>query len=1166
MVICKRPSISIFFVFLFSILGSHLNAQTTITGCVTDSLNSPIPFATVYLSNTTIGALANSGGNYSITIPQEGVYELITSCIGYKSNTKTIHTEGKNLIINTKLRTNRILIDEISVAARDKNRIKSYVLFLKLFLGESGNAQSCNILNLEDLRLYHDAQDNIAKGYSVKPLRIENKALGYLVTYDLTDFSYNLKTKILKFSGSQYFKPLTGTSKKIEKWERNRLTTFYGSKMHLFRALCSDSLNRESYKIYECTVNSGTDEFTIVKSLQAKDIRVSSDKNSSVFFYNKPLLISYTENHPALSTGLSGFQPKEFKSTIMFSKPLKVYKNGRFDNPYAITWGGKMADERISDMIPFDFFPYVKMKEEPVKNTFTSKIDKFISFRQKSECKDQVFVHTDRNSYAPGDTIFFQAYIRNRFTGEFESGSVSMYAMLYNAQKEIVDSSRFKIEDAASSGWMTIPINARNGNYHFAAFTSMMQNFDTAEAFHLDLSVDGIDDNPTKGEIAAMVPGSTPDDQYPDLKFLPEGGTLVAGLEQRIGFNATNRKGEPVKIDGVLMSADGKVIDTIHSGTYGPGLFVCTPERGMYVELSNGGNNEKKWPLPDPINSGMCLSVIPIDNRSFAMEVQSTNSIGDSAYLVATLNMTQFFSEEFTLIKKQRFAVETDQLPSGVAQITLFNKEMRPVAERLIYINADKHLKYSIQPNSESESPEKETELTISVTDDLGNPSEGVFSIAIVDSLSGHSAELFTPGIEYTLNYHPYLLRNLPVKVLAKGIENLKPEDRDLLMMVYGWKKFNWDFSLMKEINHKELTNYDILNMKISYASKNKQADRKLDLFSMEGPSIMHLRTDKNGEIALPLDSLSKVTRTVIMTPEDKMKVKEANLSISSNQQYFKSIKLFTPEPILLSNFNSLLTSHSETKLSLSDTTIEMQEVTVADRRKSAIKYHDNYEKLYKNSNVKSLDIKPLTESSDLTTALYKITTPEIIGNKVYLRVNTSFFGPRVPALFVLDGLPLYNEDAYELVKKILPSDIASLTVLKGSQGWALYGEQAKGGVIFVNTKAKNQISPNLQTERRSNNSMNQMLLPINLYRSNIEFYNPTKTEVDLNPQLQSSSTIFWKSDIYYDEKVPIKIRYANPKNAKQNGGVIITINGVSSGNMVGTGRASYLVHEDKAH
>ena len=342
--------------------------------------------------------------------------------------------------------------------------------------------------------------------------------------------------------------------------------------------------------------------------------------------------------------------------------------------------------------------PYMQNKVEADSESVDSPIDRFLTSKQNSTSRDQLFVQLDRNVYGLGDTIHFQAYIRDRFTNIFESNSVSMYAVLFNENKIMTDSSRFKISNSTSSGWLAIPVKAEFGKYHFVAFTSLMQNYDPADAFQLDLFVKEANRNPEKIEITynkkIYDPGDTlqavikitdangktinkqklecslttenfsviskdvltiikgessirfilPDtinyqprlristtnennkvsvlkdfnipfnDQYFELRFLPEGGTFVSGLKERIGFNATNFKGEPVQIEGLLKNSSGLILDTIKSGTYGPGYFICTAQPGLYVEIIKGGGAEKKWPLPVPDKEGITLSIQPVNN------------------------------------------------------------------------------------------------------------------------------------------------------------------------------------------------------------------------------------------------------------------------------------------------------------------------------------------------------------------------------------------------------------------------------------------------------------------------------------------------------------------------------------------------------------------------
>lgn len=1151
---------------LILIIGADLKAQSTINGFVTDSLNNPIPDASVYLSKTTFGTLTDSKGAYTLSIPQNGVYEMITSFVGFKANSQIINANGKIQTINIRLSINMILLNEVTVSSKDKNRLKNYSQFVKLFIGETDNSHNCKILNPEDLHFYRDSQDDLLKGFSIKPIRIENKALGYLIIYDLTDFTFNFKSGFLRFAGNHYFQPLSGNKREIRLWTHDRLTAYYGSRMHLLRALYSDSLLQENFKISECKLDPVTKDCLAFIPVPGSRIRVSRSGSKIALYDSNPVFIRYTDNHPELATGLLGFQSQERESTLTFSDTLNVYQNGYFDNPYSVVWGGEMANERIADMLPFDFLPYEKLTVKPDSDLTASPIEYYLHLQQISRSPDQVFVQLDRNMYKAGDTIYFQAYIRDRFTNDFESKSISLYALLFDEKQSVADSSRFKINNSTSSGWLTIPADRHSGRYHFVAFTSMMQNYDPSDAFQLDLSVSGRDNDPDKSGSLINKSNNQPlnspesDGQLYDLRFLPEGGTLIAGLEQRIGFNATNSKGEPVYIEGLLKTGAGNTVDTIKSGNYGPGFFFCTPQPGMYVELIRGSSKEKFWPIPDPANQGISLSIKQVDNRSFAVEIQSDSYSGEKVTVSGVMNMNQILSRELKLDKKQRIVVQTDQLPSGIAQITLFNSEMRPVAERLIYVNSDKRLKLSIIPGSDLYKPGQETELTISVTDSQGNPAEGICSISVADSISGHDPEIFTPGIEYSFNYQPYFLFNLPPKVLIKGLENLSSGDRDLMLMVYGWSKYNWDFTA-EVIPDKEMSDFDILKMKILETSKKHSNIRRMDLISLEGPSIMHLLLNNYGEISLPLDSLPEVTRSVTMMPytKDRKRVTEAMLSIPFSENYFKSKILLTPLPVVPKD--EFIIPPVNYKILPVDGVIEIPEVIIKAHPENKPVYQNIYEERYKYANIVSSDPDLIRTSWDIENAIRRLIPGVDITDNAVISPHggTSFFGHNIGFLFVLDGMPLYS-NGWRTAKSISISDMASITVLEGNQARAIYGLDASGGVVFLNTMFHDPSLNKPHNKWKSQNKNDNMRLPVSIYRSNIEFYNPAKFEAENNPVFKRRSTIFWKSDIYFNGKDPVKIKYTN---LKHQGPVIITVNGASVNNMVGNGKAGYVVNNN---
>jgi hypothetical protein len=333
---------------------------------------------------------------------------LTASFIGYKTKSKIIYANSNRQIINIKLSLNPVLLNEVTVRSKNKYSLKDYTDFFKLFIGENENARSCKVLNPEDLHLYRDPNNNYLRGFSVRPLNIENKALGYSITYDLIDFNYNLRDSILRFSGYCYFKPMKGSARNLRKWSRNRLIAYYGSRMHFLRSLYSDSISSDNFKIFECNFDHVKNIISPVNQIDFHNLKPAIKSQYLPLFSKAPLLIIYTDSHPELSSGILGFQSQEYKSTLIFSDTLKVFQNGNYDNPYSVTWYGAMVNDKVADMLPSDYLTYSNASNQPVSDRDVSKIENYLEHEQNITCEDQVFVHTDKNKYRPGDTIYFQ--------------------------------------------------------------------------------------------------------------------------------------------------------------------------------------------------------------------------------------------------------------------------------------------------------------------------------------------------------------------------------------------------------------------------------------------------------------------------------------------------------------------------------------------------------------------------------------------------------------------------------------------------------------------------------------------------------------------------------------------------------------------------------------
>jgi hypothetical protein len=83
----------------FLLLFTHLAAAQTITGVVTEKGSRlPLPFANVFINNSTLGAATDAEGKFIIRgkIPEE--FELVASFVGYATATEAIKRRGSEAV------------------------------------------------------------------------------------------------------------------------------------------------------------------------------------------------------------------------------------------------------------------------------------------------------------------------------------------------------------------------------------------------------------------------------------------------------------------------------------------------------------------------------------------------------------------------------------------------------------------------------------------------------------------------------------------------------------------------------------------------------------------------------------------------------------------------------------------------------------------------------------------------------------------------------------------------------------------------------------------------------------------------------------------------------------------------------------------------------------
>ena len=240
------------FVFLFFLSGSGLLAQEVaqIRGSVLDAeTGKPIPFASVYFNSTSIGATADSVGNYALKNVPIHYTDLVFSSIGYETFFyKVSLTAQKIVTLVVKLKPSKKSLHEIVVKGkRDHVWKDNYERFLKEFIGSGPNASQCKIENPEVLNFYFS--EDMLKASASHPLEVTNLALGYKINVSLEQFALGLDYYRISFH-SRFQKLEAKDGREEFRWQVNRSNSYRGSLRHFLKALIETRGQAEGFRVY----------------------------------------------------------------------------------------------------------------------------------------------------------------------------------------------------------------------------------------------------------------------------------------------------------------------------------------------------------------------------------------------------------------------------------------------------------------------------------------------------------------------------------------------------------------------------------------------------------------------------------------------------------------------------------------------------------------------------------------------------------------------------------------------------------------------------------------------------------------------------------------------------------------------------------------------------
>ena len=316
------------FTLLFLILSFEVSAQFVQGQILIFGTDEPLPNASIYYDGMYKGGISDENGNFRLVSAGSTKVPIIISAVGYHSTTIADYTSNEFIKVYLEPRT--YSLDAVVVTFDGMTREEKEAIFKTEFIGISDNSRQCEILNLDDINLVYNRKRGTIEAFSDGPIILNNKALGFKITYYLEQFKYSRGN--IFFAGNYFFEPdTTLTDRNLARVEKRRREAYLGSRMHFIRSLYNDQLTKEGYSF-----------LNLPRKTQDYSGLVVDRENGRSIYLKSRLAVMYKGN----SRGVT-FLDRNQDFTF-------IDKNGFYD-PNGISWSGAMASQRMGDLLPFEY-------------------------------------------------------------------------------------------------------------------------------------------------------------------------------------------------------------------------------------------------------------------------------------------------------------------------------------------------------------------------------------------------------------------------------------------------------------------------------------------------------------------------------------------------------------------------------------------------------------------------------------------------------------------------------------------------------------------------------------------------------------------------------------------------------------------------------------------
>ncbi|MDR0726381.1 MAG: TonB-dependent receptor plug domain-containing protein [Prevotellaceae bacterium] len=577
-----------------------------------------------------------------------------------------------------------------------------------------------------------------------------------------------------------------------------------------------------------------------------------------------------------------------------------------------------------------------------------------------------------------------------------------------------------------------------------------------------------------------------------DVSFFPEGGYIIDNQHCKVAFKALKTNGLSEDVTGEVFDNNDTLVVSVNSRHAGMGYFAFFPEKGKtyYAVFKNKPGKAKRFQLPAIQPDACILKASWSRSKLYITLLKGTEYVERPLNLIVHTRGIPIYAG--AVPQNNILAIDKTSLPSGISQILLFDNNMNPISERMIFnLNTDELAKVEISTNKPEYKRREYVSAKVRVTDAANNPLEGDFSVSVTDNKD------IMPDSLFTIVSSLLLCSDIRGYIESPEYYANNQLSIDALLLTQGWKRY--DIPAVLKNSFERPSHYMELGQEISgtverVLGSKANANNTVSIFSLNANYANMTTSDENGRFYFNGFEFPDSTVYVVQALS-KRGAKYVELIV--DKESFPEIKPFAvpdfqPDSLLLRYIEKSDRKYIEENGSRS---IELEAVTITGQKTEPRK-----QSLYSSIMNTVIPSEKFERYNDLYQALMIVGGVSVIGDQISIR------GSSIPPVIIVDDVIWEDVDLRDINIK----DVETIEIMKGAEA-AVLGTKGAGGAIIISTKTGN-ITP------KKGIQFNMKTMVPKGYRKDVEFYSPKYETEEQMTGTDRRTTVFWKPNIKISE------------------------------------------------